>query len=173
MKKILSILLFTLTVNYLFSQTDFKWEKIDSVTKTKDQIYSDTKMFIAENWKSAQNVIQNDDKEAGLILVKGTTSIDMPFMLNNHNYTYSHTAKFYMKDKKYRIIIEDVKCVSATCNGTIAWPLMEPGQIEYGKTGVPNKKAEEIMAILKSELQGIVDRYEAYLKTESINNSDW
>ena len=36
MKKILSILLFTLTVNYLFSQTDFKWEKIDSVTKTKD-----------------------------------------------------------------------------------------------------------------------------------------
>ena len=83
MKKIFSILLFTLSVNYLFSQTDFKWEKIDSVPKTKYQIYSDTKMFIAENWKSVQNVIQNDDKEAGLILVKGTTSIDMPFMLKS------------------------------------------------------------------------------------------
>ncbi len=173
MAKILSILLLTVSLNYCSAQDNFKWEKIDSVPKTKDQIYSDTKMFIAENWKSAQNVIQNDDKDAGIILVKGNTSIDITFMLNAHNYTYSHTAKFYMKDNKYRVIIEDVKCVSATCNGTIKWPLMEPGVIDYGTTGVPNKKAEEVMTILKNELQGIVDRYEAYLKSKSINNSDW
>ena len=39
-----------------FTQTTF--EKIDSVSKNKSQIYSDTKMFIAEYWKSSKDVIQ-------------------------------------------------------------------------------------------------------------------
>ncbi len=36
---------------------------------TKTHLYSATKMFIAEFWKSAKDVIQNDDKEAGIILI--------------------------------------------------------------------------------------------------------
>lgn len=54
-----------------FAQTNFKWEKIDSVAKTKSQLYSDTKMFIAETWKSSKDVIQNDDKEGGVLLIRG------------------------------------------------------------------------------------------------------
>ena len=68
------LLLFILgNIGLSYSQTNFQWEKIDSVNKSKAQIYSDTKMFIAEVWKSANSVIQNDDKESGLILVKGST----------------------------------------------------------------------------------------------------
>ena len=72
MKKIILLTLVTF-FNSAFSQTDFKWDKVDSVSKNKGQIYSDTKMFIAEFWKSAQNVIQNDDKEGGMILLKGVS----------------------------------------------------------------------------------------------------
>ena len=64
-------------------------EKIDSVNKTKLQIYTDTKMFIAEYWKSAQNVIQNDDKDAGVILIKGSTTKFCTFMLNTHTFIFS------------------------------------------------------------------------------------
>ena len=78
-----------------FTQTNFKWEKVDSVAKNKAQIYSDTKMFIAEYWKSAQTVIQNDDKEGGMILVKGTTDYSFsPMWLVTSKYNYSYSVKF-------------------------------------------------------------------------------
>ena len=97
------------------AQTDFKWDKVDSVAKIKGQIYSDTKMFIAEFWKSAQNVIQNDDKEGGSILIKGASIQSKYFQMNDHTWTFSYTVKFMMKDNKCRIVIEDVYCQSARC----------------------------------------------------------
>jgi hypothetical protein len=51
-------------------QANFKWEVTDSSKKSASEIYSETKMFIAKTWKSSNEVIQNDDKEAGIILVK-------------------------------------------------------------------------------------------------------
>jgi hypothetical protein len=174
MKNIILTITAILSFTLGFAQTNFKWEKVDSISKTKAQIYSDTKMFIAEYWKSAQNVIQNDDKEAGMILVKGLYSKDIFFLLNAHNYTYSYTVKFLMKEGKYKIIIENVNCVSATCNGTIKWPLVEPTEnTSESIGGVPSKRLAEIMVSLKTDLQGIVDSYEKYIKTPSSSNGDW
>jgi len=48
MKKIILMTWTTLFFSVGFSQTNFQWEKIDSVQKTKAQVYSDNKMFIAE-----------------------------------------------------------------------------------------------------------------------------
>ncbi len=73
MKKMLFFIAASLITLSSIAQVDFRWEKIDSVDKSKSQIYSDTKMAIAELWKSAQSVIQNDDKEGGMILVKGAS----------------------------------------------------------------------------------------------------
>ena len=66
------MVLFGLSLTFnVFGQQNFQWERTDTISKTKSQLYADTKMFIAEEWKSAQNVIQNDDKETGSILIKG------------------------------------------------------------------------------------------------------
>ena len=156
-----------------FAQTDFKWDKVDSVAKTKAQIYSDTKMFIAEFWKSAQNVIQNDDKEAGMILVKGVSSQDYTFLLHPHHYKYSYTVKFLMKEGKYKLVIDNLICISATCEGNV-WPLIEPTE-NTTKTvgGMPAAKLTEMMASLKKELQGIVDSYGTYIKTPSATKENW
>lgn len=48
MKKIIIITCINLFFSVGFAQTNFQWEKIDTVQKTKAQVYSDTKMFIAE-----------------------------------------------------------------------------------------------------------------------------
>lgn len=72
MKNTISTTLLMLWCAVTFGQINFRWEKIDSVAKSKSQIYSDTKMFIAETWKSSKSVIQNDDKENGAVFIEGT-----------------------------------------------------------------------------------------------------
>ena len=170
MKKIKLTLVLTLISVLSFSQTDFKWEKVDSVKKDKNQIYSDTKMFIAETWKSAQNVIQNDDKEGGMILIKGMTkqtiNVGMGALVT-FNYVYS--VKFYFKEGKYKIVLDDVKYqdCGVGCDGP-AWSTFgNPQDTNVG--GMYKKKWEILMAQLKAELQGIVDGYEKYIQTPSAN----
>ena len=175
LKTLLSVIAL-LSITLCTAQTDFKWEKVDSIPKTKLQIYSETKMFIAEYWKSAQNVIQNDDKDAGMILVKGINVQSMFFQLNDHKWTYSYTVKFLMKDGKYKITIDNVACISAIC-GSYSWPKIEacdtcefPG---YWKTSLSEKRYTELLTSLKSDLQSIFDNYQTSIKKTTSSNSDW
>lgn len=176
MKRLITNLMALLCVSLTFAQKDFKWDRIDTTTKSKNQIYSDTKLFIAETWKSAQEVIQNDDKDAGIILVKGISIQSKYFQMNDHKWTYSYNVKFLMKDGKYRIMIENVNCLSARC-GSYSWPLIEacdtcefPG---YMKTSLNKERYSELLSSLKVELQSIVDGYEKRIKSLVPSNSDW
>ena len=179
MKKLIltsiSMLLFTIA----FGQTNFKWDKIDYIAKNKNEIYSLSKMFIGETWKSAQNVIQNDDKEGGAILVKGLSVQSLFYQMNDHKWTFSYTVKFLFKDNKYRIVIEDVYCQSVRV-AQYEWPNMPvsdtyPTEKGLRTTGVNEERYLEIMTGLKKELQSIVDSYESYLKkaNSNSNNGDW
>jgi len=106
-------LLLLSTLNCL-AQSNFEWVKTDSIQKTKEQIYSATKMFIAETWKSSKEVIQNDDKDGGIILLKGKTEINfeeyvsMAKMTIFHDAWYSYNVTFRMKNSKYQIKIDNV-----------------------------------------------------------------
>lgn len=170
------IILITLSVffNTLISgQTDFKWETIDSTTKSKDQLYSLTKTYIAEKWKSANDVIQNDDKEGGVIILKGLTQkLTTKYLMNYHEFTYQYTMKFYFKDKKYRVQLEDVICHSHYV-GVTKGACIEPTEdfskkIEY----MPTDKLKEMMDALKKELGAIFLSYNNYVYT-SKDKSDW
>lgn len=176
MKKLLfiSILLYT---NLTFSQ-EIKFESMDSVKKTKNQIYSDTKLFIAKTWKSANNVIQNDDKDAGIILVKGKNTQVVNFMLQTYIYTYSYMVTFKMKDEKFKITLDNINCESANFqNGTttIIQPFNkeencpETGTLQH--PGISKKKAISMMQELLNELKIIVIQYDKEIKSGS--SSDW
>jgi hypothetical protein len=175
MKKFIFTIISSFIIAYSFAQSPFSIEKIDSVSKSKTQIYADTKMFIAETWKSAKDVIQNDDKENGIILIKGVSIQSKYFQMNDHKWVYSYTVKFLMKEGKYKIILGDVKCTDAYA-GSYKWPLIEfcdncefPG---YMKTSINKQKWTELMDSLKKEFVGIVDAYDKYIKT-STNTSNW
>ena len=182
MKK--TILLISLILSILVSkaQTNFKWDIMDSVPKTKSQIYSNTKIFIAKTWKSAQNVIQNDDKESGNIIVKGSSIQKVNHSMNVFTYVYNYTVTFRMKDNKYKIIIDNVYCESAIPVGQAKFVILKikpfDGEYVKGKTGMmtvtlPEKKAVTMMALLKAELQTIVDEYNKSMKIPSSTNDNW
>lgn len=156
-----------------YSQKDSSWvfTKMDSVSKSKNQIYSDSKSFIATTWKSAKNVIQNDDKDGGILILKATndqfTTTNGGFASVNYYFDYTVTIKF--KDNKYKIIINNVYC-SLTVPST--WPKIQPGEKYPGmfKSGLSEEKYIKIQKNLKSELESIIGLYEKNIK--EVNSSD-
>jgi hypothetical protein len=183
MKKLVLFMLF-LSSFHIYSQTNFKWDHIGNVDKNKNEIYSDTKMFIADYWKSAKNVLQNDDREGGFILLKGEYPVEMLYQLNNHKWTFSYTIKFMIKENKYRINIEDIYCSDVLVGSDFAssynsnWPKMPvsdnyPSSGGLKITGVGEKRYIEIMDILRSHMQSIVDNYVIYIEKVSTIDNDW
>lgn len=175
MKKIVLTLILVLTYVLSQGQSSYKIEKLDSIGKTKTQLYSDTKMFISETWKSAQNVIQNDDKDGGMILIKGMTKQMVKIGMSVNEFYYSYTVKFLIKDGKYKIIIENVNYSSGP---SPAWDRYADGlnvqDIYQGvwKVGIYEKQWITLMSSIKAEMQSIIDNYDKYIKTPS-TNSGW
>ncbi len=173
---------FTL-IGFCFSlraQTNFKWEKIDSIPKTQSKIYSETKMFIAETWKSSRDVIQNDDKEGGIILVKGASIRRVSFMMGEYVYIYKYNITFRMKDNKYKMTIENVSCEDAHMATGAKITCIEPFDGEncpatgtFSAPGIPRKKAIIMMADFKLDLKNILDNYGRYIKKDSKTDDNW
>ena len=179
MSKFYLLLLFCTFLQMGFSQTNFSWEKVDTTSKNIAQIYSLTKMFVAETWKSSKDVIQNDDKDAGVILVKGSSVQNVAHLLGIFTYVYNYQVTFKMKENKFKIMINNVYCESASFNGAKGVLLIQPFEGDncpqtttMTHSGLSKRKAIAMMANLKSELQGIVDGYSKYINKE-ITKDDW
>lgn len=174
-------LLLIITISHglvLYSQTDYKWDEVVETTGTQSDIYSRTKLFVAETWKSAKDVIQNDDKEAGIILLKAKSKQNIVFSLVDHVYYFSYTVKLYQKEGKARIVIEDVVCTDVFVEGGYSWPLLPVSDTYPDKglktTGMNEKNYLTIMASLKAELQSIVDKFKVDIaKTSEVESEDW
>lgn len=111
MKKILALCTVLVCCNI------YAMEKIEIIRDipniSKDKIYIAVKQWTAQNFVSAQDVIQFDDKEVGTLIMKG--NIDYPCSNNwsctNRSITndaIDFTMKVDIKDQKIRITIDDV-----------------------------------------------------------------
>ena len=74
---------------------------------SKGELYARGKVWFANAFKSAQNVIQADDKEAGLVVGKGWTQTYITIMLTPAAEKLWYTVKLSFKDGKYRYEITD------------------------------------------------------------------
>ena len=154
---------------------------IDSLSGSRDDLFSKSKMFIAENWNSAQDVIQHDDREAGLILVKGinrvTVKENLGFVAVTHS--FKHIAKFYHKDRKSRIVFEILPSSEVTSNPPASmgtWPrikdINEPFQ-GIMTSGASKKAYAKIQQELASELRNTVKAYELYMRNLEVIDDGW
>ncbi len=167
----LCIILFTTCLG----QTNFKWEKIDTVSKTKEQIFSETKYFIAETWNSSKNIILDEDKDAGIIIIKGESYFKLPVFLTEVEYSYDYNVTFRIKNNKVKMEIDNVYCDGGfDVNRGTPMQKIEPFEGNHSpEIAVSEKKAEELMADLKRDLQFIVDSYDRHIKDPNYINSNW
>jgi len=75
---------------------------VDSVSQA--ELYARAKIFFANNFKSAKNVIEMEDKDTGTIIGKGNTN----FTVLLTNITMSFSIKIQAKDGRYKYEIYDI-----------------------------------------------------------------
>lgn len=171
MKKTLFILFLIPTI--LFAQ-EYKFEKTDTIDLSNDELYSRTKIFIADFWNNANFVTQNDSKENIQVVGKHSEIRKVGMGLSNI-YEYKYTVRFRMKDNKYRIEIYDIICTGAYQEGLGSRhdiPLIQP---YFGETnqktssmgkGLSKKKANEMMNDLTAFFEKIIVIHENALKEQ-------
>lgn len=87
-------------------------EIVELSNTTQAQAYNASKMWFANAFKSANNVIQYDDAATGTIIGKG--NMDYPCKgawncLGHPNYKVSFTIKVNTKDNKARLLFSDLQ----------------------------------------------------------------
>lgn len=172
MKKasLIFVIVMIATICYGQNSQNYKWELTDSISKTKNQIYSDTKLFIAETWNSSRDVIQMDDKENGLILLKGVSGITITYNLGviTTTYYFAYTVKFLMKDNKYRITLDNVNCNDVTTTCTTNVPPLSLDGYRGLKDNISKANYNKVMDDLKSNLSNIVSSYQGYINKPTV-----
>jgi hypothetical protein len=79
--------------------------QIDSATKK--ELYSRAKMWVSEAFKSANNVIQLDDADNGILLLKGITMIEVKTLVKTQM-NMRFTLKIEAKEGKYRYSLTNI-----------------------------------------------------------------
>ena len=178
MKNTILSFLGTILLSISFAQENFEWDLVsDSIEIDKEELYSKTKLFIAETWKSADDVIQLDDKEGGQILIKGVSVQKVKHATALFEYTYSYNLTFKFKDGKCRVFLKNVQCELAhySYNEVVKIEPFEGGdcpKTSSAGVGISKKKAIIMMESLKQELQAIVDEYLSQMNNDN-STDDW
>lgn len=79
---------------------------VDVAGATQAQLYSRAYEWVAKNFKSAQDVIQMQDKESGKIIAKGTVKAYVKKYDQGYNF---FTLSIYVKDDKYKYDITNFR----------------------------------------------------------------
>lgn len=102
----ISCVTFSQTGSLMTKEGKIHYEVVDSsIAGTASEIYDRAKMWFVEAFKSANAVIQLDDKDNMLIIGKG----HFDFTHNLQPYEVWFTVKFNVKDGKYRAQFYNVK----------------------------------------------------------------
>lgn len=82
---------------------------VDSSIK-KEELFNRAKAWFVDNYKSANDVIQLQDKDAGVIIGKGIfdAGYNLGMMVGYDIVHVSHTVKIYVKDGKFKYEIVDL-----------------------------------------------------------------
>lgn len=181
MKKYLIAIVLALTSVNLWAQENFKWDIITESSKNQEQLYSDVKSYINEIWQASGKELVQEDETKGFLLCKSDIQITRGPKIGPRVYTFELNTKFYVKDGKHRIVVDNVFCTSSVMSGVDLYmdmpkpPVADAYPDEKGKkqTGMTKKMYTNLMNILKSEIQKNVDGYLKYMSSDTQIDTDW
>lgn len=88
---------------------------VEAPGMTKDQIYDSTRMWIAENFRSAKAVLEYENKEAGTLIGNGSMQYPCSGMdcLTKNDWKTHYTMRVDIKDSKFKVSFSNLR---------ITWP---------------------------------------------------
>jgi hypothetical protein len=87
---------------------------VQDVVGSKDELYIRAKIWFVNAFKDAQEVIQLDDKENGIIMGKGILNINYQVLGTTITDRINFTISIRVKDNKFKAEITDMKQISET-----------------------------------------------------------
>lgn len=172
MKNLITLtgLLFSVILNGCVSLPTATDKQIQPITKvvdvngkSKDQLYDESKIWIAKNFKSANSVIQYENKTDGKILGKGAIPFPCEGFIDCSAFgkdKVNFTIQIETKDNKARIVVSDFSATSLT----------------YVQGGINNIGRERPIQILEHQqrvdkkMRALIEQYKSDItsvKTES------
>ena len=142
------------------SDADKTVEKVVEVPGyTKDQIYTATKIWLAENFVSSKSVIEVDDKESGRII--GNANIKYPCSggmdcLAKMHWRLNVSLRVDMKDQKFKLAFTNMSWSAPGSNTSPAYdniPLSRKGEIEEVKPALDKIGDQLRDAIVKEKAE--------------------
>ena len=139
-------------------------EKVDSSTR-KETLYWNGMEWLGKHFNNANKVIQISDKEAGLILAKGTFEYDAPATLlaGVEKRTISFMIKFSFKDGKYKVEFSDF-------NDSQLGVITEG---EYEDHSISKKNATKQWKAAQEETQKNITYMYTSIKDFMLHTTDW
>lgn len=104
------------------STGDLVYQEVVEVTDINAaQLYSRAKATITDLYKSAKDVVQLDDKDAGRIVAKGTYEIVGDALGTSIDYVH-HSLTIEAKDGRYRVTVSDLVIETLPSQSNLAIP---------------------------------------------------
>jgi len=96
-------------INLPFKDNDIVYEGVVHVPEmSKDDLYKNGKQWFIDSFKNSKNVIQNEDKEEGKIIGKGSIPVYYNSMTGTNTCRDMITIQIECKDNRYRYKIYDM-----------------------------------------------------------------
>lgn len=170
-------------------KVDGKYEYIEVVqldtTYKKDILYRNSKLFFADAFRSAKDVLQYDDREEGKVIGKGNLSIEggqaVFLTYVTEKWTVNFSLEIFSKDGKYRYRIYDfnidtrrVASGGNSPDNVYNATLSIDDAYKETEKGVSKKMNRKMFAELVDRVNKTVTEIKTYMaKKESASNSDF
>jgi hypothetical protein len=119
---------------------------------TKSELFNRAKAWIAMEYKSANAVIQMEDKDAGILIGKGIFTVQWSTTLVKNLVTkVPHTIKLLFKDGKYKYEITDLSYLDDYGNSI---------NLETEPTGFGKKTKEKFLFAVNDEIMSTINSLE-------------
>lgn len=140
---------------------------------TKDQLFTAAKIWMVNTYVSAEDVIQSEDKEVGLIIGKGVGSISGSKILGTTNVIkIKYTLKIEFKEGKYRASVTNINTHFNVKNAnTSIEKIVSDANVNNSKRMV----RENCILIRKNLVKHFNDHFDSLKEsiTKSKSTSDW
>jgi len=140
-------------------------EIVDIQGQTKDQLFEASKVWIAKSFKSANNVIQYQDRDSGTIIGKGNIQFPCEGFIDCGAFgkdRVNFTIQIDTKDGRARVSINDITATNLT----------------YVQGGINNIGQDRPILIIEhqqriqAKLKALIQQYKSEVVTQK-TTSDW
>ena len=153
MRKLLFLIIAFFTIGAFAQGNPIKFDKvIQAEGKNVSVLYPTIRAWVATTFNSAQDVLQMDDAQNGIIICKGNFSYRAP---EGMNYRYADgiinfTLKVQVRDGRYKVTMSDFIHKSTNINGKKFWSAgLITDSDKYSGFGAKDKRWKKIWPSLQ------------------------